>query len=602
MLGDIPLHPDSRPGFLSDAVGAWAARRAAEFGDRADAAPLHELISGQMSVSRAAFLQRRRLRDGLTPRAGAESQSNAELDPNTDLDLGHRLVGAGYRIGFNPDAVSRHRYVVTPRQYLDRWREVGRADVIFARKHPDAASTIFVAHRRERLSDRLLWRWLRRPLRLLVLAAAGAGAAGRARPGTGSSASAIFEYFTGIREAGGIPARRPVRVLCYHAIADLAGFAGHEPYGVPAPAFRRQLALLQRHFHFISGSELVASLAGAGLPRRPVLLTFDDCYADLVETALPILGERRIPAVAFAVTRRLGGTNDWSSRGGPPRRLLDAGGLARLARAGVEIGSHTRTHRALTRLADAELDDELRGSADDLAATRPRPPRPARLPLRRPERRRSPDGRGGGLRGRLDGRGGTGLHRGRPLRAPPDRDPARGHRPALPLEGAGRRPLEQTRARAGAARAAESGAPQGAPRPSIGRGLPTPAQEIDRAARERRGEPGEIAVVGAKAQLRIGAGPERVVERRPIEQRGRQKPARSSSAQAPPNAASAGRSRRPPRSSSARSAEPGARAVVGQGEPEGAKEVGVAARQLHGRAALRAGVVDQPAEVLRVLL
>ncbi|HQQ78339.1 MAG TPA: hypothetical protein PLB01_13375, partial [Thermoanaerobaculia bacterium] len=47
---------------------------------------------------------------------------------------------------FEPAAVSRQRYVVTPRQHLRQWRQTGRADVAFARKHPARAADLFAAH------------------------------------------------------------------------------------------------------------------------------------------------------------------------------------------------------------------------------------------------------------------------------------------------------------------------------------------------------------------------------------------------------------------------------------------------------------------------
>jgi peptidoglycan/xylan/chitin deacetylase (PgdA/CDA1 family) len=86
-----------------------------------------------------------------------------------------------------------------------------------------------------------------------------------------------------------------------------------EPYSVPPARFRHQLDSLQRAgYRFIHPDELLAYLDGrAGLPRRPLLLTFDDCYADLVDTVLPELVERGIPAVALAVSGLIGGSNQW---------------------------------------------------------------------------------------------------------------------------------------------------------------------------------------------------------------------------------------------------------------------------------------------------
>jgi cellulose synthase/poly-beta-1,6-N-acetylglucosamine synthase-like glycosyltransferase len=95
-----------------------------------------------------------------------------------DLDLGLRLASGGHRIEYNPAAISRQRYVVTPRQYLRQWRQSGRAHVLFVRKHPDQAERVFVPRRLEGRADRLLWRRLLWPLREVTLLLVASGARG----------------------------------------------------------------------------------------------------------------------------------------------------------------------------------------------------------------------------------------------------------------------------------------------------------------------------------------------------------------------------------------------------------------------------------------
>ena len=55
---------------------------------------------------------------------------------------------------------------------------------------------------------------------------------------------------------------------------------------------------------------------GKGLPDKPILLTFDDAYADTAEYALPILKKYGFGAAVFVVTERLGGTNTWDEAEG----------------------------------------------------------------------------------------------------------------------------------------------------------------------------------------------------------------------------------------------------------------------------------------------
>jgi peptidoglycan/xylan/chitin deacetylase (PgdA/CDA1 family)/GT2 family glycosyltransferase len=370
VLGHIPLHPDSPPGFLSTGVGQWAEERRHRLAQPGAALALHDLLGGQLSVSRAAF-DRVGGFDLQFTRAGSFG--------NEDIDFGHRLLQSGFRCEFNPAAVSWQRYVVTAAELLRRYRDVGRADVAFARKHPERGAELFWLNRGGRVG-----RWLLRPLAAvrpagtpLLEVARRLAATLVERAPHARIAWRVFsyvrdgQYWRGVYDAGGIPSYARLRVLAYHAIADLAGAPLLEPYGVPPRVFARQLDLLQRlGFHFVSAEEALRSLEGrGGLPRRAVLLTFDDCYEDLLHAALPILEHLGIPAVAFAVSGHVGGSNAWDQAiGAPGLRLLDVEGLQELARRGIEIGAHSRSHCALPGLSDLALDQEIAGSVDDLEA------------------------------------------------------------------------------------------------------------------------------------------------------------------------------------------------------------------------------------------
>jgi glycosyltransferase involved in cell wall biosynthesis len=353
VIGHLPLHPESPPGFLATAVGTWAEQRREAIHRRGGKVELGEFVTGQMSVRRDGFL-----------RLGGFDTYFQRPYGGEDLDLGLRLAADGCTLAFNPDAISWQRYVITPRQLMRQWRYFGRGAVLLARKHPDQIDKIFRGWRRGRRLDRLVLRWLRLPLRAGVLLCLAVGIESR-------FVVRVFfrvrnlEYYKGVRGAGGVPAAHPVRVLCYHAISDLAGTL-YKPWGIPPRRFRRQLGLLNRRLRFVDAAEFGRYLDGAGVPRRAALLTFDDCFRDLVETGLPMLRELGVPALAFAVSRRVGGTNDWDADiGAPQLPLADAAGLRELADARVAIGSHTRTHRKLSRLSGDELADEIAGSLAD---------------------------------------------------------------------------------------------------------------------------------------------------------------------------------------------------------------------------------------------
>jgi len=166
-------------------------------------------------------------------------------------------------------------------------------------------------------------------------------------------------------------------VLAYHAIDELDEDPILARYSVHPVQFAEQLDhLSERGWNFVDLDQVLAAFAGERcLPSRPVLLTFDDAYADLHHTVHPILSERRIPAVTFAVAGQVGGTNIWDSENGAASLdLLDIDGLREIASQGIEVGAHTVNHPALTRVPSGRLEEEIHVAADLLEeAGLPRP-------------------------------------------------------------------------------------------------------------------------------------------------------------------------------------------------------------------------------------
>lgn len=160
-------------------------------------------------------------------------------------------------------------------------------------------------------------------------------------------------------------------VLCYHRVGPPDPDRRSAFLTVPTEKFAEQVRWLHRHgYHTIRSGDWAAFCAGERtLPPRPVLITFDDGYADVAEHALPVLERQGMTAVIYLVTARLGGTNGWDEANGfPLRRLMDADQVRQWAARGIEFGGHSRRHVNLTTLAPAELEAELRGNQEDLTA------------------------------------------------------------------------------------------------------------------------------------------------------------------------------------------------------------------------------------------
>ena len=137
----------------------------------------------------------------------------------------------------------------------------------------------------------------------------------------------------------------------YHAIEPAPADARLPSLWVTAAAFRSQLRALQRAGYRGVTLRRVwdAWHHGGSLPRKPVVLSFDDGYASQLRSALPALQRAGWPAVLNLTLSNL-------------PKLAGASGVRRMVRAGWEIGSHTLSHPDLTTLADAALRRELRDS------------------------------------------------------------------------------------------------------------------------------------------------------------------------------------------------------------------------------------------------
>jgi peptidoglycan/xylan/chitin deacetylase (PgdA/CDA1 family) len=119
--------------------------------------------------------------------------------------------------------------------------------------------------------------------------------------------------------------------------------------------------LTARDYRLVSLETAAEALSGTS-PRRDKLacLTFDDGYRDFYTHAFPLLQEYGAPATVFLVAGCIGATNRWDDCYGLPSvPLLNREEILELAAQGVEFGSHTVSHRRLTRLSTAAQKREI---------------------------------------------------------------------------------------------------------------------------------------------------------------------------------------------------------------------------------------------------
>lgn len=148
-----------------------------------------------------------------------------------------------------------------------------------------------------------------------------------------------------------------IPVLTYHSIDDSGS-----PVSIAPSEFRRHMyALASGGWQTIDMDAFVRGHRDRGWPERTFLLTFDDGYGNLMESALPVARECKFHATVFVAVDRVGGTMAGPSEPSwtPASPLLDWAGLRALAAAGWSIASHACSHRRLPSLAPADVTEEL---------------------------------------------------------------------------------------------------------------------------------------------------------------------------------------------------------------------------------------------------
>jgi len=160
-------------------------------------------------------------------------------------------------------------------------------------------------------------------------------------------------------DAAAVAARARIPVLCYHQIRTptSADGADDRAYIVSPSVFAAQMrALARAGYSTITGDQLVEHLLrGAPLPRKPVLLTFDDASAGQYTHAFAVLRRHHFKATFFIMTVVLGKPG-WLTRG--QVRELD--------RAGMTIGAHTWDHKPVPQYAGDDWQTEITAPTRDL--------------------------------------------------------------------------------------------------------------------------------------------------------------------------------------------------------------------------------------------
>lgn len=162
---------------------------------------------------------------------------------------------------------------------------------------------------------------------------------------------------------------KDVPILVYHRVLPAPLPESRHGIWVEAQRFKQQMKFLaSRGFKTISLDMLVSAFKGIGqLPKKPLILTFDDGYQDNYLYAFPILKEYNLIATIFLVSRHIGGSNQWDKTPQEEAiKLLSIEEIKEMAEYGISFGAHTLTHPHLPQLSLEEAYQEISQSKKEL--------------------------------------------------------------------------------------------------------------------------------------------------------------------------------------------------------------------------------------------
>lgn len=130
-------------------------------------------------------------------------------------------------------------------------------------------------------------------------------------------------------------------------------------YNITPEDFEFQIScFLKKGFRFVSMQEYYDSIVRNGREnRKELVVTFDDGWADNYRFAFPVLKKYGIPALIFVTVDGIQSGEPWTFS------LKQA---KEMAANGIEFGSHTCTHRILTRISGSDAQKEIEDSKKQL--------------------------------------------------------------------------------------------------------------------------------------------------------------------------------------------------------------------------------------------
>lgn len=157
-----------------------------------------------------------------------------------------------------------------------------------------------------------------------------------------------------------------IPILMYHQVSDNPD-PNFLKFTVYTKSFESQMKTLKLlGYKPINFSKLARYKEGKDrLPKRPVIITFDDGLQEAVDNAVPILNSCGFTAVFYITTDFVGEKSSWMiPEVSTEFQVIDWPTVIQLDSNGYEVGAHGMTHPHMDAISFEACSKELRGSKE----------------------------------------------------------------------------------------------------------------------------------------------------------------------------------------------------------------------------------------------
>jgi peptidoglycan/xylan/chitin deacetylase (PgdA/CDA1 family) len=167
----------------------------------------------------------------------------------------------------------------------------------------------------------------------------------------------IVLLFLMLRYSMFLPATHGLPVLMYHNVS----VDKEDSLTVKAGTLRKHFDYLKKQgYQAVSVRDIIAFCEKkTALPKKPVLISFDDGYINNFDLAYPLLKEYGLKAIFFIPTAVVGKTNDWD---GGSEKIMTSDQLKCLDTDIVELGLHSVNHQNYRKFSAKEIEKDVEES------------------------------------------------------------------------------------------------------------------------------------------------------------------------------------------------------------------------------------------------